>query len=397
MGNRDFIVCRTSHVRGFVARFQDRVAALPSDLKSAIKIVLKRKGLSGLLRTVFVNGGPVLDELAERNLKRRQIRFRAVFSNPVVAWIYRKGTRVQCRLIAAAFEARLAENPQASVVVFNGYLMPDSILAAVATRSKSNMVFLEKGFFPATLQCDPHGINHQSSLPRDPDFYRAFDPAELGDKPTALVKRASKLKDDGPAALPGHYVFVPFQVPSDMQILALSPSIRDMRHLYDEIFRLAEAEGQSHFVIKEHPSFPLSIRAEVTPHPRIHFANHHDTQALIEGADAVITVNSTVGLESVLLEKKVITLGLAPYDIEGLVLKAGNAAELLAAFRSLDTWSPDADLRERVIRYIQNVFLLQGELKNPDPRLPDMIAARLAGTDRHGQAVAAFAAAKRGS
>ncbi len=397
MGNRDFIVCRTSHVRGFVARFQDRVAALPSDLKSAVKIVLKHKGLSGLLRTVFVNGGPVLDELAERNLKRRQIRFRAVFSNPLVAWIYRKGTRIQCRLIAAAFEARLEEDPQASVVVFNGYLMPDSILAAVATREKRRMVFLEKGFFPATLQCDPHGINHQSSLPRDPDFYRAFDPAELGDKPTALVKRQSKLKDDGPAALPGRYVFVPFQVPSDMQILALSPWIRDMRHLYDEIYRLSEAEGQSHFVIKEHPSFPLSIRAEVTPHPRIHFANHHDTQALIEGADAVITVNSTVGLESVLLEKKVITLGLAPYDIEGLVLKAANGAELLTAFRSLDSWSPDADLRERVIRYVQNVFLLQGELKNPDPHLPDMIAARLAGTDRHGQAVAAFAAAKRGS
>lgn len=397
MGNRDFIVCRTSHVRGFVARFQDRVAALPSDLKSAVKTVLKRKGLSGLLRTVFVNGGPALDELAERNLKRRQIRFRAVFSNPLVAWIYRKGARVQCRLIAAAFEALLKENPQASVVVFNGYLMPDSILAAMATRSKRNMVFLEKGFFPATLQCDPHGINHQSSLPRDPDFYRVFDPAALGDKPTALVKRASKLKDDGPAALPGRYVFVPFQVPSDMQILALSPWIRDMRHLYDEIYRLAEAEGKSHFVIKEHPSFPLSIRAEVTPHPRIHFANHHDTQALIEGADAVITVNSTVGLESVLLEKKVVTLGLAPYDIDGLVLKAGNAAELLTALHSLDSWSPDADLRERVIRYIQNVFLLQGELKNPDPRLPDMIAARLAGTDRHGQAVAAFAAAKRGS
>ncbi len=397
MGNRDFIVCRTSHVRGFAARFQDRVAALPSDLKSAIKIVLKRKGLSGLLCTVFVNGGPVLDELAERNLKRRQIRFRALFSNPLVAWIYRKGTRIQCRLIAAAFEARLDENPQASVVVFNGYLMPDSILAAVATRRKRNMVFLEKGFFPATLQCDPHGINHQSSLPRDPDFYGAFSPSELGDKPTALVKRQSKLKDDGPTALPDRYVFVPFQVPSDMQILALSPWIHDMRHLYDEIYRLAEAEGKSHFVIKEHPSFPLSIRAEVTPHPRIHFANHHDTQALIEGADAVITVNSTVGLESVLLEKKVITLGLAPYDIEGLVLKAGNAGELLAAFHSLDTWSPDADLRERVIRYIHNVFLLQGELKSPDPQLPEMIAARLAGTDRHGQAVAAYAAAKRGS
>ncbi|MBC7310907.1 MAG: nitrogen fixation protein FixF [Rhizobium sp.] len=397
MGERDFIVCRTSHVRGFVSSFQGRVAALPSDLRSAAKAVLRRDGVAGLLRTVSGDGDPVIAELAERNLKRRQIRFRAVFSNPLVAFFYRRATRIQCRLIAAAVAGWLDENPKALIVVFNGYLMPDSILAAVATRRKRKMVFLEKGFFPATLQCDPHGINHQSTLPRDADFYRAFDPAELGEKPAALVKRQSKLRDDGPTTLPDRYVFVPFQVPSDMQILALSPWIRDMRHLYDEIFRLAEAEGQSHFVIKEHPSFPLSIRAEVKPHPRIHFANHHDTQALIEGADAVITVNSTVGLESVLLEKKVITLGLAPYDIEGLVLEAGNAAELSAAFRALDTWSPDAALRERVIRYIQNVFLLQGELKNPDPRLPDMIAARLAGTDRHGQAVAAFAEAKRGS
>ncbi|MBW8318257.1 MAG: nitrogen fixation protein FixF [Rhizobium sp.] len=397
MGDRDFIVCRTSHMRGFVSSFQGRVAALPSDLTSAAKAVLRRHGVVGLLRTMSGDGDAVIADLAERNLKRRQIRFRAVFSNPLVAFVYRRATRIQCRLIAAAFAGWLDENPKASVVVFNGYLMPDSILSAVARGRKRQMVFLEKGFFPGTLQCDPNGINHQSTLPRDPDFYRHFDPADLGEKPTALVKRQSKLKDDGPASLPGRYVFVPFQVPSDMQILALSPWIRDMRHLHDEIYRLAEAEGQSHFVIKEHPSFPLSIRAEVKPHPRIHFANHHDTQALIEGADAVITVNSTVGLESVLLGKKVITLGLSPYDIEGLVLKAGNAAELLSAFSALDAWSPDAELRERVIRYIHNVFLLKGELKNPDPCLPDMIAARLGGADRHGQAVAAFAAAKRGS
>lgn len=396
MDTREFIVCRTSHLKGFIAQFKDSILPLSADLKSAIATLYRARGLSAVLRAVFFNGGPVLDELAERNLKRRQIRFRAVFSNPVVSWLYRKATRVQCRLIAAAFDARLGQRPTATIVVFNGYLMPDSILVAVARQRKRPMVFLEKGFFPATLQCDANGINHQSSLPRDPAFYRPFDPHELGEKPTALVKRQSKLKDEGPASLPERYVFVPFQVPSDMQILALSPWIRDMRHLYDEILALAQAEGRTHFVIKEHPSFPLSIRGEVKAHPRIHFANHHDTQSLIEGADAVITVNSTVGLESVLLEKKVITLGLAPYDIEGLVLKADSGPDLLATFRKLETWSPDAELRERVIRYIQNVFLLQGELKAPDPLLPTMIAARLAGSDRHGQALAAFAA-KRAS
>ncbi|GEO83884.1 MULTISPECIES: nitrogen fixation protein FixF [Alphaproteobacteria] len=397
MGDKDFIICRTSHLRGFISRFGDRVAALPSDLKSTTMGVAGSQGVAGLLRAIFVNDDPVLDALTERNLKRRQIRFRAVFSNPLVAWAYRKATQVQCRLTARAFETWLEQNPRASVVVFNGYLMPDSILAAIAAKHKRSMVFLEKGFFPGTLQCDPAGINYQSSLPRDPAFYRALDPADLGDKPTALVKRQSKLKDEGPTSLPARYVFVPFQVPSDMQILALSPWIRDMRHLYEEIFKLAEAERQSHFVIKEHPSFPLSVRGEVTPHPRIHFANHHDTQTLIEGADAVITVNSTVGLESVLLEKKVITLGLAPYDIEGLALKAGDAAALLAVFRSLVRWQPDPELRERVIRYIQNIFLLQGELRNPDQQLPDMIATRLAGTDRHRQALTAFAKAKRES
>lgn len=134
MGERDFIVCRTSHMRGFVSSFQGRVAALPSDLRSAAKAVLRRDGVAGLLRTVSGDGDPVIAELAERNLKRRQIRFRAVFSNPLVAFFYRRATRIQCRLIAAAFAGWLDENPKALVVVFNGYLMPDSILAAVSPR-----------------------------------------------------------------------------------------------------------------------------------------------------------------------------------------------------------------------------------------------------------------------
>ena len=74
------------------------------------------------------------------------------------------------------------------------------------------------------------------------------------------------------------------------------------------------------FVIKEHPSYRRSVIGKVTPHANIHFANGHPTPELIANADAVVTLNSTVGIEALVLEKKVITLGLAAYNIEGLVL-----------------------------------------------------------------------------
>src|SRR5690606_6201479 len=115
-----------------------------------------------------------------------------------------------------------------------------------------------------------------------------------------------------------------------------------------------------HFVIKEHPSFPLSIRKDVEAHPRIVFANQENTRKLIEQSEAVITVNSTVGIEALLLQKKIITLGQAHYDVEGLVLHADSDNALVDAFERLQHWNFDPELRQKFLAYVYNVFLIHG-------------------------------------
>ncbi len=396
MEAKEFITCRSSHTRGLVSRFEQSFVAISADIITSAKTIVQHRGIASLLRVILWDDAE-LNELAERNLRRRQIRFPTFFVNPLIAWVYRKVSRIQCRLLFSAFEVGLEVNPQANVLVYNGYLMPDSVLATAGARHQRPTAFLERGFFPNTVQCDRLGINYLSSLSQDPRFYQTLDPDTLGAKPTTLVKRQSKLKPGETTSLPSRYIFVPFQVPSDMQILALSPWIGDMEQFYEVIADLAERDETLEFVIKEHPSFPLSIREKIKAHNRVHFANHHDTQALIEGADAVITINSTVGLEALLLEKRVVTLGLAPYAVPGIVLTATNSAELQTAVVTLQNWQPDEALRDRVLRYVYNVFLLHGELKHPAAALPSLIRARINGCDQHGQSLEAFGAANRGS
>ncbi|GAB4363554.1 MAG: nitrogen fixation protein FixF [Oricola sp.] len=340
--------------------------------------------------------GPVagkLDEIAERNVTRRQIRFPKLFSNPAVAGLYRAIYRARARLAYRHLHRALAADRSRVVLVFNGYLAPNAVLALAAEQLSMKRLFLENGFYPGTMQADPKGINALSTLPRDAGFYDRLPEETLGDGwPENFEIRRSKLKDGNapadPGTLPEAYVFVPFQVPSDMQILALSRWIGSMVQLHGEIAALADAFPDRHFVIKEHPSFPLSIQGVVRPHSRIHFANSGNTRALIEGADAVITVNSTVGLEALTLGKKVITLGDAHYAIDGIVLPAGDRAGLHDAFAKLDAWRPDDDRRQRFIRFVFNRFLVPITRTAPGGNARALLSDRAAGRDAYSKALA---------
>ncbi|QKV18814.1 nitrogen fixation protein FixF [Oricola thermophila] len=334
-----------------------------------------------------------LDAIAERNVTRRRIRFPRLFANPLVAGAYRAIYRRRARRIYGAFHRALAADTSRTVLVFNGYLAPNALLALAAEQLSMKRLFLENGFYPGTMQADPEGINALSTLPRAAAFYDGLPEDVPGDGwPEDFEVRKSKLKDGTAAAdeLPNNYVFVPFQVPSDMQILALSPWIDSMVKLHGEIAALADAFPERRFVIKEHPSFPLSIQQVVPRHSRIMFANGGNTRRLIEGAEAVITVNSTVGLEALTLGRKVITLGEAHYNIDGLVLHAGSRAELHEAFARLDAWQPDEDRRRRFIRFVFNRFLLPFGRTAPGDKALAILTERATGRDAYSRALAEF-------
>ncbi|MDZ7824292.1 MAG: hypothetical protein U5K75_09835 [Ahrensia sp.] len=324
-------------------------------------------------------------EITERNVKRRQIRFPKVFNQAPIAALYRTYYKRQSTKTFRFFREQLEPDKSRVVLVFNGYLAPNALLDLAAQHLGMKCLYIENGFFPKTMQADPSGINALSTLPRDAAFYDALTAEQLGDAwPDELVTRRSKLPaDNRQTGLPEKYIFVPFQVPSDMQILALSPWIKDMVHLYNEVLSLAAKFESRHFVIKEHPSFPLSIQGKVKRHPRIAFCNQGVTRELIAGSDAVLTINSTVGLEAVTLGKKVITLGDAHYAIDGITLKAKNADELQRVFATLDEWDQNHQRCENYVRFVYNHFLLPLDRENAGENTSRLLTGRATKTDQY--------------
>ncbi|MEN0000213.1 MAG: nitrogen fixation protein FixF [Pseudomonadota bacterium] len=330
--------------------------------------------------------------IAARNAKRRQIRYPQIFGNPIVERVYKNNYARKLKRQYAALHRQLSADTTRTVIIFNGFLAPNAVADVAARDLGMRRLYVENGYFPGTLQADPQGINGLSSLPRSPDFYDGLAAEELGDDwPDTFEIRTSKLRDDGGrTALPKSFVFVPFQVPSDMQILALSPWIRDMEHLFAQIRALALSHKDQHFVIKEHPSFPRSIQRKVDRPPNVHFANHAVTRDLLEACDAVITVNSTVGLEALVLGKKVITLGEAHYAIDGLVLRAEDEQALTEAFSRLAQWKAHKQRREKFIRFVHNRFLIPGDRRQPTAGTISALQGRATGIDAYSKILGGF-------
>ncbi|THV15710.1 capsular polysaccharide export protein, LipB/KpsS family [Rhizobium rhizophilum] len=390
MSDVEFI-CHTKQLGTLSRHSAGRILPIPTRLTYICSSLMKRRGMKGFLSALIgTNAVPDPGYLVDRNLMRRQIRLPQLFSITPVRNTYRffllSRARLQAALVAAYFE----DHPQAKALVFNGYLMPDSIAKAVSETLRRETLVLENGFFPGTSQADTAGINFDSTLPRDHAFYEWVADKISDERPQELVKRPSKQKATNQVETPPRYMFVPMQVPSDMQILKHSPWISDMRHLYQVIYEQAERFPERHFVVKEHPSFPLSIQQQISRHPRILFANHNETRLLIEGAEAVLTVNSTVGLESLLLGKKVITLGNAPYNVEGMVLQCRNEQELHAALVAIESWTPNTTVINAFIRYVHNVFLLRGDVRKGDADILNALSSRANGIDEHSRLTAAY-------
>jgi capsular polysaccharide export protein len=244
----------------------------------------------------------------------------------------------------------------------------------------------ETGLLPRTTTCDPRGVNFDNSVPRDPSFYAAYHrSAEL---PQSLQQRPSRRRHQR-VELPRDYVFVPFQVRLDSQILMYSPWIRDMQHFFTvatEAWRVALADRGIELVFKMHPScvetYP-DLQAAAVGERGVMFANANTSEELIRGARGVITVNSTVGIEALLMGKPVLTTGQACYAIPGVAGHAGTIAEVIDWMgRLAEDEPPPSEHRESFLQYLANDYCIPDPYKSPGPRHFQAIAARLSDTNR---------------
>lgn len=369
----------TAALAAFEPVLGDRLETIPLGIPAILGRLSRHLGPLAAARLGFaalLAGArpPAIRALVTGNLTRKRIRIPAIFGLRPVARAYLHLKGAEAALLREAL--RLGARRDTVDIIFNGSVYPESVLADVA--DPSARVLVEAGFLPQTLQIDPLGLNGANSVPRDPAFYLETDTdfAAAG-LPETIGRRASK-SQHAAISLPPEFVFVPFQVPSDMQITLHSPWVRDMGHFLSLLRDTADRNPTEVFVVKEHPSFRATVVGLFPPHPRILFANGNETGSLIAAARAVLTINSTVGIEALQAAKPVITLGSACYAIAGLTLQARDPATLDAALAQRD-WRPDERLRRQFLGFLKNVYLVAGTLDQPPADLAQAIADRLTG------------------
>jgi capsular polysaccharide export protein len=170
--------------------------------------------------------------------------------------------------------------------------------------------------------------------------------------------------------LPERFVFLPLQVHDDSQILLYSPHFPDMPSVVRACAEAVAGYNRGHaaqlrLVVKEHPSDHGRIDYSDTfrAFPDVVFTKLMNTQQLIEKSAAVITVNSTVGIEAMLHLKPVITLGDAFYAVPGLVRSCGSNDLAGVLEQALET-SVDRDLVEHFLYFLRYDYLVPLDRNN---------------------------------
>ena len=234
----------------------------------------------------------------------------------------------------------LVKSRVAKVACYNGLKGVDRLVVSASKELNIPVLFFEDASLDGRMQIDWKGINFDSSIPRDINFYKRLDSkiSELNWKsllPTArkIIKNpnVSQIKDTNGVLANERYVFCPLQVPKDSQLTVHGGWIEGVHHFLECINELTVyLPSEMHFRIKEHPSSKVSFKNTITDfeNSKIVLDNVTDTMDLIAQSTAVLTINSTVGLQAFYYEKPVITLGKAFYSFSELTARAENLFQL---------------------------------------------------------------------
>lgn len=323
---------------------------------------INRHSFTGLKQAFFHLSKDEVDDLSDF--------YRKVKAEKAPSIVYRKILDIRARLYFSRYYTFFSTIDEQYFSIWNGYYLADKALVLAGEKHGKTPIYFENGLLPNTTTVDAKGINYANSLPRTPEFYRQLSvPADFSSGCELVVRPLAKGKQEVESVvLPKRYVFVPFQVETDTQILVYGGWVKNMRHLYAQLQAVVAGldDKELVFVIKEHPtSLERYDDLQLEKNPRLIFANGNNTQDLIADAEAVITINSTVGIEALMLQKKVISLGQAFYTIEGIVQHAGSQQALLDVIRQLPAWSPDAELVRKFINYLQEQYLVKGSWRTP--------------------------------
>lgn len=265
--------------------------------------------------------------------------------------------RLLLRLTYNGARRYFAAHPGVTAVAWNGLGGARRAFLMGAQDAGAPVLFAELAPLPGKITLDPSGVNAESSLPQDPEFYRALPAPPLA-APVALKARESRRADVGQsaAALPDTpFLFCPLQVPGDSQVTLFAGWCGGMAGFLAALDAAARHLPPGwHLRLKEHPSARQSLRGalEAFQNPRLVIDNESDSFAQIAAARGVVTLNSSMGLQAFFYEKPVLVLGRAFWALPGLAMQADGQAALNAAFAAPESLSFDPGLRAAFLHYL---------------------------------------------
>lgn len=293
-----------------------------------------------------------------------------------------------------------AKQPKVVAVAWNGLNGSRRVFMDAARDAGARRLYFELAPFKGRITADPGGVNYANSLPRDPAPYLAWADAtqpddtwrRVGASITARAPAHAKAAGDGTqAALSEPFIFVPLQVPGDSQLRLFGGAFRTVEATIAAVAQAAQKLPDGwHLRIKEHPTSPERFDQLVAKlsHSKLVLDNTTDTFAQVAAARAVVTVNSSVGLEAMFFDKPVVALGDCFWAIPGVAHHAPTQTELdhLLSDPTAMTFDPAsraAFLAFLIDRYYPDLTC-KGDSGHLHPDEAAKIQDRLTGADRFG-------------
>lgn len=308
-----------------------------------------------------------------------------------------------------------------SVVVWNYFPTMVAVARRVAERKGIKVIYLENGPFRNTLMIDKEGVNFQSSLSaKNKDFYlnqkkpdceskdsKCYEPvydcqniavnkgimSPLKKMLYAILMRNfiyrhffPELTDDrlldslakkiyrffllpDKVKLPDKFIFLPLQYSYDTQVLVNSPWLKDMPSFIEVCYKaVKEAAGDYSVVVKEHPDdFGRKDYSWLKEkYPEIIWLKKYDIKKVLKNSSAVITINSSVGVEALVEYKPVIVLGNSFYNVEGVAHKAASLGSLKEAVKAALESELDRVLIDKFLYHLRFNYLAEGNPRRCD-------------------------------
>ncbi|MEO0914941.1 MAG: hypothetical protein AAFY59_18490, partial [Pseudomonadota bacterium] len=288
------------------------------------------------------------------------------------------------------------KHPDLTALCWNGLNGTRNAFMKGARDAGARRLFFELAPLPGHLTVDPVGVNYLNSLPRTIAPYLDWA-AKAGGAMDGwrqlrreIRQRKGEAKAGGSDALPSlqePFIFVPLQVPNDSQLRLFGGAYRTVPALIEAVADAARflPEGW-HVRIKEHPSATVSFADEVgaVRDRRVYLDNTTDTFEQVKASRAVLTVNSSVGLEAMFYDKPVIAAGKCFWSLEGVTRPAQTPDDLAKVFSDPEALDFDEDFRNAFLSYLVREYYIRvdwlpdGSARMPDTEIPK-VEAKLRG------------------